>query len=151
VKEIPPPPDGPPPGQYGPPPGQYVQPANPFAAPSEHPAPWSPARGEQFPQQPGTVTYGVAPKNRRFVWREALVGAFAGIAGNVLIVALWGGSGDPTGPVLLVFNAGWVIVPLVFKRWSYTVGYLVGVVGAVAVGLVVLIYSCSSTYGNSGG
>ena len=30
-------------------------------------------------------------------------------------------------------------------------GYLVGLVGAVALGIVVVIYSCSSTYGNSGG
>jgi hypothetical protein len=150
VTEIPPPPEGPPPGQYGPPTGQSGPPANPYAPPSQSSAQWPALQGQEF-HNPGLVTYGLAPKNRRFVWWQAFLGAFAGVAGNILIVALLGGPGDPTGTVLLVFNGGWVIVPLVLKRWSYTVGYLVGVVGAIALGLVILIYSCSSTYGHSGG
>jgi hypothetical protein len=135
VTQIPPPPEGPPP-----------RPANPYAAPSGPPPP----PGPPLPQHPEWGPYAVAPKKRGFVWWEGLAGVLGGILGNVLIIVAWNHLGKASGLVLLLYTVGWLVVPSALRHWSYTVGYVVGVFGAIALGIVVVIYSCSSTYGNGG-
>ncbi len=73
------------------------------------------------------------------------------MGGNLGLIFVSGGLGQGFGLAFLVYNLGWLVIPSALKHWSYTVGYVVGVIGGIALTIVIVLYSCSSGYGGRNG